>query len=1021
VSDDFTFQIKADPSDALSAEDKVGAGLDKLTGKAKQTGAALNEAFQDKNGRWRDAEGRFLSLGQKVEMVGDKAVITGEKVANAGKKMGDAAKDAENHVGNLIALAAAYVSGHELMELADGYTEISNRLRIVSIDHENLNGLMEATLGIAQDTRMSWDTVTNTYQRLSNVTHGLGLSQRQVLDLTEEMAKGAKISGASTQEASMAMSELNHAFSTGALQGREYRVLMRDVPSLMHELQVASGKTGAEFAEMGKHGKISASLLIDWFGKANDSINDKFGQTIPTMADEFTMLHNAAEQFFGETATGTGILEGIRNVLNYIIQHFETFGKILLGVGEALIGLYVISKVISLVQQLSAAIVANPLMALVTAITLAVSLLRQFGDELNIDSKGVMKMSDVLGVLWQYIKDIGSSIYEFLDGAWKSLSGAFSDGLDSQGIELSLKNILLFIASFVDAGIALFKILGHAIAGAFATAFLGIAEGFQGLVNDMIDALNVVVGFGANIGKSYALQRQYDHELANFKDRNDRGPNAQEKKDLLALAQHNSDENNMLAGGGNSMIGHINLVDDGGAGRAWKAMKEDMNKDLTTSTTKDLVEKFFDDVEKHANERVKNVKKPPGSYISDATNAKDAPAEDEKAIKAAEKLFNQLREVVEQSNPVSEAQQKIAHAQEIVNKAMTSGSPKIAALLAQYGGAGAIMDEYRKKLDEQLHPYETLITKLTEEVALLQMSTEAQKRAADVEKARLDLKQKGVIATDAQVNSIVRLTNMIERQKELNKDETESYQKLFGATKAYATELTGLDLLYQHNKISASQYADAVDRARSAFLEGSAAGKTIEGGMERAWLQIKLDVEDVGTVIKTTFVNAFASVENALVELVTKGSIDWHQMVESMLADLTRLLERQALIGLIGAVTGGGGGAAAAGSLASMPGIADPFPHAAGGNQWTVGGTGAQDSQLVAFRASPGERVTVDHGANTSSRLNNDQSGGGGAPVSIHVLNDHRAIVAAMNTPDARRVMLSTYQQADRYNKPRMR
>src|SRR5262249_12121886 len=159
---------------------------------------------------------------------------------------------------------------------------------------------IEATFHVAQETRSEWETVTNTYQRLSNVTKGLGLSQQEVINLTRELAIGSKVSGASAAESAAAQAELTHAFATGALQGREYRVLMKDVPALMHELQVASGKTGSEFAEMGKHGQITARLLIDWFGKAGPALQEKFGRTIPTIAEGFQLIRNAAEKFFGE-------------------------------------------------------------------------------------------------------------------------------------------------------------------------------------------------------------------------------------------------------------------------------------------------------------------------------------------------------------------------------------------------------------------------------------------------------------------------------------------------------------------------------------------------------------------------------------------------------------------------------------------------------------------------------------------------------------------------------------------------
>lgn len=1010
--EDFSFQIKADPSQALAAADQVTASVVRMTGAFTQAGKAIDEGFRDSQGRFRDAQGRFLAVGMSAQDAGGKMKEMGDKGEEAGKKIAKGADDAHSSVMGLVAAAAAYVTGHQLMDLADGYTEIGNRLRVVAKDTDNFNGLMDATFAISQETRIGWDAVTNTYQRLSNVTKGLGLSQKEVLALTDEMAKGAKVSGANTQEASAAMSELNHAFATGSLQGREYRVLMRDVPALMHELQVASGKTGSEFAEMGKHGKVTGQLLIDWFAKASDSINEKFGKVVPTIADEFTKIHNAAEKFFGETATGTGILNTIKGVLDYVATHFETFGKILLGVGQAIVGLYVINKVIGLVQLLNAAIAANPFMALIVVITTVVMLLRQFGDQINIDSGGVAKMSDVLAVLWGYIKDIAASIYEFLDGAWHALSSAFSDGIDATGIELSLKNVLIFIAGFVDAGIGIFKLMGHAIAGVFAVVVTDIENLFGDMINAVIDAINKILSIGNSIGDMAAMRKQRTNALERWHDSNADGamPDAAAKKQIEASAQYEFQASNM--GGSAPSIGHVDLGGD--SHKVWDAMKEDMNQDLQTSTTKDLVNKFFDDVEKHAAERVKNTKPPTKSYVDEAKGNKDAPPVDEKAMKALEKLYKELEGVVSESNPIDEALIKIAKAQEVVNHAMASGSPKIQALLAQYGGGAAIMDTLRKKLEDQIHPFEAMITKLLEEAAVLQMSTEAQKRANDVEKVRNELKQKGVTATEAQINEVIRLTNAIEAQKEVNKAAESAYTKLFGAQKNYAMEQAGLNQLLAQGRINGEQYAEAIDKARLAYLEGSEAGRTFSGGAEAAFLTLKRDMTDVGGAIKKTLIGAFDAVQTALDDFITKGTVDWHKMVESMLLDLTHLIEKQLISAAISAASGGdsGTGGAAVAAAATLA-------TAAGGNQWTVGGSGgAQDSQVVAFRASPGERVTVDHGPNTGSLLNDDapRSSGGG-PVTIHVLNDPKAIVAAMGHPAARQVMLTTFQKGQKYVK----
>ena len=203
-----------------------------------------------------------------------------------------------------------------LRELSDGYTEIGNKLRVVASGQDDWNKLMSETRGIADDTRMSWDATVSTYQRLKNVTGELknangtlGLSEQQVLDLTKQINEAAKISGASQYESMMATMELTHAFAMGSLQGRQFMVLLRDMPAMMHELQVASGLSQSQFAELGHQGKITAADLVQWFGAAAPAIQNKFDKTKSTWSEMWTTMKN-------DTTAGVG----------YIGDQFKTIG-----------------------------------------------------------------------------------------------------------------------------------------------------------------------------------------------------------------------------------------------------------------------------------------------------------------------------------------------------------------------------------------------------------------------------------------------------------------------------------------------------------------------------------------------------------------------------------------------------------------------------------------------------------------------------------------------------------------------
>jgi tape measure domain-containing protein len=176
------------------------------------------------------------------------------------------------------------------------------------------------------------------------------------------------------------------------------------------------------------------------------------------------------------------------------------------------------------------------------------------------------------------------------------------------------------------------------------------------------------------------------------------------------------------------------------------------------------------------------------------------------------------------------------------------------------------------------------------------------------------------------------------------------------------------------------------------------------GPQELAQLEQRIrtmqQIKEQSQFIENSLTRAFKSGEDALVQFIEKGKVDFKSLVTSLISDLARLAYQQfiskplagALTNVLGGIFGGGSGGSGGGGLFS--GIGSFFSSlfggaaAAEGNNWTVGGSGGIDSQLVAFRASPGETVKV-------SAPGRD-SGSGAQQVNITVVaQDARSFLAS--------------------------
>ena len=123
---------------------------------------------------------------------------------------------------------------------------------------------------------------------------------------------------------------------------------------------------------------------------------------------------------------------------------------------------------------------------------------------------------------------------------------------------------------------------------------------------------------------------------------------------------------------------------------------------------------------------------------------------------------------------------------------------------------------------------------------------------------------------------------------------------------------------------------DQVNRKMAELrLKGMAVNTDVISGFKRGFLELGLGISNFAEMAQKTITNAFSNMEDALVSFVTTGKVDFKGLVDSMLADLTRLLARQALMGMLNMLAPGG--AAGGGILAALAGGGVSGKRATGG------------------------------------------------------------------------------------------
>lgn len=266
-----------------------------------------------------------------------------EKTANALNKelqnltaYGDRADKQVGVLGTSVRSLAGYMAGLVTVSTAvakmDAYSNLQNRLRLVTTSQQELNKATEDTYKIALKTYQSWDSVVQVYQRFSDNAKTLNIDMAKTAQLTETVSKAVAISGASTQAAEAALTQFGQSLASGVFRGEEFNSVAEQTPALLKAIANGLGVNIGQLREMAQSGEITSDVLVKALGNAAADVDNKFSKMQMTIGQSLTNLDTQVTKFAENT---TGAASTIANSIALIANNLEiiTGGAMVVGIG----------------------------------------------------------------------------------------------------------------------------------------------------------------------------------------------------------------------------------------------------------------------------------------------------------------------------------------------------------------------------------------------------------------------------------------------------------------------------------------------------------------------------------------------------------------------------------------------------------------------------------------------------------------------------------------------------------------
>jgi tape measure domain-containing protein len=446
-----------------------------------------------------------VSVSQIINViVNSKGAVTVKKQLD---DIGNSAKTTTTYLNSMRAILAAALTFSgvgAITETIDNFTQLQNRLKLVTSEAEGTAVAWDRLMAIANGSYSTIDNTVNLYYRVAQAFKSWGESAQDAYEFTESFQKAAILSGSTMQTTAQAVYQFSQALNKGKLDGDEFRSVLEGLPYVANIIQKSLGKTRAELYEMSKAGEITVDRIKQAFEEAAKTIESDWSKITPTIGMAMNIFRNNWTDFIGDIQNSTGIFSVVAQAIILVANNFHLLAIALspvalsigflagrAGLGLVVMGLRDLAAALNLASVaqwiFNAAVLANPYVIAAVALAALVAGIIYFADSIGITTEYLTNMWNVVVQVFSYmlmslnpITALINLIVQQFGGwlvLWQNIKAAAT---------VTIQVIMQLFSNLVSSVSSLVSYLGEALSPVFSD-LIELAGSFYSLIEDLVD------------------------------------------------------------------------------------------------------------------------------------------------------------------------------------------------------------------------------------------------------------------------------------------------------------------------------------------------------------------------------------------------------------------------------------------------------------------------------------------------------------------------------------------------------
>ena len=923
---------------------------------------------------------------------------------------------------NSLAGVAVYLVASQVREWLDAWQSAAGLFKIATESMEQMHIVQQKVTDAAKETRQDFTSTSELYARLQRASQDVGASQEQMIQFTKGVGTVLAIQHTSANQARGALIQLGQALGMQNIRAQEFRSMNENLYVVLQTVAKNMDGMGGSVNKLRQKmlaGTLSSKEFFNAFLKGLPGLQADFAKTSVTISQAFAVMETNFISFIGHMDDSIGFSDKFGKAVIALSENLQYLIPVVVGVGVALAGTFgpaVIGYAATAIKSFWRLLASNPATIFIAGLATIATYIISMSNSINVGTSSVINFEGKCISVRATIKDvfsvINSDIAKTMTEFGSALSSIFTQirvGLAQIVLQADITNDALGLQNMGSGWERFFKELAFswdlALAGligftlqwgviirtlvlhtkdSFNSIFNSILEGFEWVADKIIDGANKL---RTTFGKE---PLQFRGDLSLFK--------LPVSKDFSKSLQSNLQEAMDMAFMDMETNGVYSWLDDVFT-RSQKLAEENKKAQLKAQAELNIA--------------------PPATLATDGKEQK-------RILDHMRKQFEKIQNLVDPTGAALREQ----------NEAVEFLSKNLSAIGVTEKERAYYSDLIKKHYKDMIDPVNAMIEANKKEIDLLRLDPELRARAIELEKQKEELRKKGISDENMQLDILKQQNAERAKIAQISSAKEQIYSATIGKDQRGLAEDTAIKEMMKdpQSKFGKSNARDYFMQQQPDLFEGTQeqmdaqmvrfeemyrkidAMRQLDVISEQTAAQMKQKVNAQENEMRfknasTIFGNlaTLSKSGNAKLAAIGKAAAISQATIDGVLAVQKALASAPPPMNYILA---GSIGVATAANVAQIASTPTGFMT---GGEFTVGGRGGADSQMVAFRATPGERVAVQTPQQYRKGDPNRESGSkqSDTPMNLRIVNvlDKKIVGDFLATDQGEKLVLNVIQR----------